>query len=35
MIAQLAFRNITYRPWRSIFLFVGFGIGVAVMIVLL
>ena len=35
MIAQLAFRNITYRPWRSIFLFFGFGIGVAVMIVLL
>ncbi|MEO8909746.1 MAG: ABC transporter permease [Gemmatimonadaceae bacterium] len=35
MIAQLAFRNITYRPWRSIFLFLGFGIGVAVMIVLL
>jgi len=35
MIAQLAFRNITYRPWRSVFLFVGFGIGVAVMIVLL
>jgi hypothetical protein len=35
MIAQLAFRNITYRPWRSILLFVGFGIGVAVMIVLL
>ncbi len=35
MIAQLAFRNITYRPWRSVFLFFGFGIGVAVMIVLL
>jgi hypothetical protein len=35
MIAQLAFRNITYRPWRSILLFVGFGIGVAVMIILL
>ena len=35
MIAQLAFRNITYRPWRSVLLFFGFGIGVAVMIVLL
>jgi hypothetical protein len=35
MIAQLALRNISYRPWRSVFLFVGFGIGVAVMIGLL
>ena len=35
MIGQLAFRNIAYRPWRSLLLFVGFGIGVAVMIVLL
>ena len=35
MIAQLAFRNIAYRPWRSILLFFGFGVGVAVMIVLL
>jgi hypothetical protein len=35
MIGQLALRNITYRPWRSILLFVGFGVGVAVMIVLL
>jgi hypothetical protein len=35
MITQLAFRNITYRPWRSMLLFFGFGIGVAVMIVLL
>jgi hypothetical protein len=35
MIEQLALRNITYRPWRSILLFFGFGIGVAVMIVLL
>ena len=35
MIAQLAVRNITYRPWRSVLLFFGFGIGVAVMIVLL
>lgn len=35
MIAQLAFRNIAYRPWRSLLLFFGYGIGVAVMIVLL
>ena len=35
MIEQLALRNITYRPWRSMLLFFGFGIGVAVMIVLL
>jgi hypothetical protein len=35
MIGQLALRNITYRPWRSVLLFVGFGVGVAVMIVLL
>ena len=35
MIEQLAFRNITYRPWRSVLLFFGFGVGVAVMIVLL
>ncbi|MFN2636772.1 MAG: hypothetical protein ABR585_07090 [Gemmatimonadaceae bacterium] len=35
MISQLAFRNIAYRPWRSVLLFFGFGIGVAVMIVLL
>ncbi|HMG97098.1 MAG TPA: hypothetical protein VK565_12415, partial [Gemmatimonadaceae bacterium] len=35
MIEQLAFRNITYRPWRSMLLFFGFGVGVAVMIVLL
>ena len=35
MIGQLAFRNITYRPWRSVLLFFGFGVGVAVMIVLL
>ncbi len=35
MIGQLAFRNITYRPWRSVLLFFGFGIGVGVMIVLL
>jgi hypothetical protein len=35
MIAQLALRNITYRPWRSILLLFGYGVGVAVMIVLL
>jgi hypothetical protein len=35
VIAQLAFRNITYRPWRSVLLFFGYGVGVAVMIVLL
>src|SRR5947207_3843190 len=35
MIGQLALRNLTYRPWRSVLLFFGFGVGVAVMIVLL
>src|SRR3954468_19973301 len=35
MISRLALRNITYRPWRSMLLFFGFGIGVAGMIVLL
>jgi hypothetical protein len=35
VIGQLAFRNIAYRPWRSVLLFFGFGVGVAVMIVLL
>ncbi|MFL5574244.1 MAG: hypothetical protein ACJ78R_12100 [Gemmatimonadaceae bacterium] len=35
MIAQLALRNLAYRPWRSVLLFFGFGVGVAVMIVLL
>jgi hypothetical protein len=35
MISLIAFRNIVYRPWRSALLFFGFGIGVAVMIVLL
>ncbi|MFL5523610.1 MAG: hypothetical protein ACJ8AF_05795, partial [Gemmatimonadaceae bacterium] len=35
MISQLAFRNIAYRPWRSALMFLGFGVGVAVMIVLL
>jgi hypothetical protein len=31
----LALRNVAYRPWRSLLLLVGYGIGVAVMIVLL
>jgi hypothetical protein len=35
MIPLLAFRNIIYRPWRSVLLFFGYGVGVAVMIVLL
>jgi hypothetical protein len=35
VIARLALRNITYRPWRSVLLFFGFGVGVAVMIILL
>jgi hypothetical protein len=35
MISLLAFRNLIYRPWRSVLLFFGFGVGVGVMIVLL
>ena len=35
MIRLLAFRNIVYRPWRSVLLFFGYGVGVSVMIVLL
>lgn len=35
MIPLLAFRNIIYRPWRSVLLFFGYGVGVSVMIVLL
>lgn len=35
MIATLARRNLTLRPWRSALLLGGFGLGVAVMIVLL
>jgi hypothetical protein len=35
MISLLALRNITHRPWRSLLLFFGYGVGVAVMIVLL
>lgn len=35
MIGLLALRNLAYRPWRSVFLLAGYGVGVAVMIVLL
>jgi hypothetical protein len=35
MIGLLAWRNLTFRPLRSVFLLFGFSIGVAVMIVLL
>ena len=35
MFAMLALRNLRDRPWRSALLFVGYGCGVAVMIVLL
>ncbi len=35
MISRLAFRNLAYRPWRSALLFLGYGMGVTVMIVLL
>lgn len=35
MISLIAFRNIVHRPWRSLLLFFGYGIGVGVMIVLL
>ena len=35
MILLLALRNLAYRPWRSVFLLAGYGVGVAVMIVLL
>ena len=35
MIATLAFRNLVIRPWRSLLLLAGFGLGVGVMIVLL
>ena len=31
----LAFRNLALRPWRTVFLLVGYAMGVAVMIVLL
>ena len=35
MIRLLATRNLTLKPWRSVFLLFGFSMGVAVMIVLL
>jgi hypothetical protein len=35
MISLLALRNIAHRPWRSVLLFFGYGVGVGVMIVLL
>lgn len=35
MIGLLALRNLAYQPWRSVFLLGGYGVGVAVMIVLL
>ena len=35
MIVLLALRNLAYRPWRSVFLLAGYGVGVATMIVLL
>lgn len=35
MITLLAFRNIIFRPWRSLLLFFGYGVGVGVMVVLL
>ncbi len=35
MMPLLALRNFLYKPWRSLLLFLGFGLGVSVMIVLL
>jgi hypothetical protein len=35
MIALLALRNLAHRPWRSLLLLLGYGLGVGVMIVLL
>ncbi|HEX8945979.1 MAG TPA: hypothetical protein VF785_22760 [Gemmatimonadaceae bacterium] len=35
MIELLALRNLVLRPWRSVFLLLGYSLGVAVMIVLL
>jgi hypothetical protein len=35
MIRLLSLRNLTLKPWRSVFLLFGFSMGVAVMIVLL
>src|SRR5690348_14826983 len=35
MVGRLALRNLVHRPWRSLFLLAGYGLGVGVMIVLL
>lgn len=35
MLSLLALRNFLHKPWRSALLFLGFGMGVSVMIVLL
>ena len=35
MMRLIAARNLTLKPWRSVFLLFGFSMGVAVMIVLL
>lgn len=35
MILRLALRNLLHRPWRTALLFLGYGLGVGVMIVLL
>src|SRR5512133_2866374 len=35
MLALLALRNLLHKPWRSALLFLGYGMGVTVMIVLL
>ena len=35
MFSLLAVRNFLHKPWRSALLFLGFGMGVSVMIVLL
>src|SRR4051812_49882038 len=35
MITLIALRNFLLRPWRSLFLLLGYSLGVAVMIVLL
>jgi hypothetical protein len=35
VIGLLAWRNLTHRPWRSALLFLGYGVGVGVMVVLL
>ena len=35
MITLIALRNFALRPWRSVFLLLGYSLGVAVMIVLL